>query len=524
MPGLLSALIFLPICAGLALLLVPARQVPVFRWANVIANFAMLLLAGAVAYQYGQAGPATDGESLQFLEYQPWLAVDLGSLGRLSAAYFLGVDGLNVALVLLSGLVLFLGAVASWEIGDKVKGYTVLYLLLGGSVMGCFVALDFLLFFLFFEFMLLPMYFLVGIWGGERREYAALKFFLYTFLGSVLVLVVMIGLYLSAQDPGQAGQHTFHLLHLADPANYLPGSLLAPGSGATVLGVPARLAAFGLLLVGFGIKLPAVPLHTWLPDAHVEAPTPVSVVLAGVLLKIGAYGLLRIAYPLFPAEAAQLGWWVGLVGAISILYGALVALGQTNLKKMIAYSSVSHMGYVLLGLAAATPEAVNGVIYQLFSHGVLSAMLFLCAGVLYARTHELDMAAYRGLAVPMPRYAAMVGVAFFASLGLPGFSAFMAELLVYLGAFRSGALPAWMPLMALLSLVVGAGYFLWALQRVFLGPFSVREPGLGHRLTDLTGREWVLLAVPAVLAVVFGLFPNLLLHLSDATVKTWLAR
>ena len=522
MPGMLSLLVFLPIVTALALLAVPANRIKLFKWANLIANFAMLLLGAVIVRQYAQSPQTGAGGALQFSEFHPWLSVDLGSLGSFSVAYFLGLDGLNVALVLLSGIVLFLGAIASWEIAEKVKGYVILYLLLGGAVMGCFVALDFLLFFLFFEFMLLPMYFLIGIWGGARREYAALKFFLYTFLGSVLILVVMIGLYLSAQDPGQAGQHTFNLLHLAEPANYVPGSLLAPGSGASVLGVPARLAAFALLFVGFAIKLPAVPFHTWLPDAHVEAPTPVSVVLAGIMLKIGAYGLLRIAYPIFPEAAAHFGWAIGLLGVISILYGALVALGQANLKKMIAYSSVSHMGYVLLGLAAATPEAINGVIYQLFSHGLLSSMLFLCAGVLYSRTHQLDIAAYRGLMGPMPRYSVFVGIAFFASLGLPGFSAFIAELFIYLGAFRSEVLPVWMPLLAMLSLLIGAGYFLWTLQRLFLGMFSVREANLAGQLTDLTPREWVVLAIPAVLAVVFGLFPGLLLQLSEGTVNAWL--
>ncbi|MCU0449623.1 MAG: NADH-quinone oxidoreductase subunit M [Bernardetiaceae bacterium] len=485
------------------------------RLVNLGASTVQLGLGLLAVWQYQVAAPAAGAVRLSV--QVPWFSVDLGRLGQFKVDFWLGLDALSAPLLLLSVIVLFLGALASWDITARPRAYHALYLLLSGNIIGCFLALDFFLFFLFFEFMLLPMYFLIGLWGGARREYAAVKFFIYTFLGSVAILVAMIGLYLSVVGPD--GAPTFGLPLMADPASFKPGALLSPGSPVVIWGLGARTWAFLLLLVGFAIKLPAVPLHTWLPDAHVEAPTPVSVVLAGVLLKIGAYGLMRIAYPIFPEVARQLAWWVGLAGVVSILYGALVALGQGNLKRMIAYASVSHMGYVLLGLAAGTPEAISGASFQLFSHGLLSALLFLCAGVLYTRTHELGLDAYRGLAQPMPRYATLAGVAFFASLGLPGFSAFVAELLVYLGAFRSPGLPGWMPALALLGLLVGAGYFLWALQRLFLGPFSLKDPAWRPRLTDLTRRELVLLALPAALALLLGIWPGPLLALIEGSAQ-----
>ncbi len=512
------------------------------------------LVLAAVAYSRFDT---SDG-GYQLLEQANWITLPLGSLGVVSIDYLLGVDGISLPLVLLSALVLLVGAVASWGITERLKAYFLLYLLLTSAVIGCFIALDFFLFFLFFEFMLLPMYFLIGLWGGPRREYASIKFFLYTLFGSVLILLVMIALYLSVMDPVstaigiglatdplevtdqiiqqvqlqlihgqlQSSQvvHTFDMRYLADGHNYLPDALLNGLRDVPVGSWSARGLAFMALFLGFAIKLPIVPVHTWLPDAHVEAPTPVSVVLAGVLLKIGGYGFIRIAWGLFPDVAAEYAIWLAGLGVLSIVYGGLNALAQYDLKKMIAYSSVSHMGFVLLGIASLTAEGVNGAVYQMVSHGVLSAMLFLLTGVIYDRTHDRRIDSYRGLNQVMPQYATLTAIAFFASLGLPGFSGFVGELFTLMGSFQSSWLPGWLTAVATLGIVLAAAYFLWTLQRMFFGPYWSRHDlydGI-TRLTDLTPREQWLLIPLGLLALVLGLFPNLIFTLSQASVTRWL--
>jgi NADH-quinone oxidoreductase subunit M len=404
------------------------------------------------------------------------------------------------------------------------------------------------------------MYFLIGIWGGPRREYAAIKFFIYTLIGSLLILVVMIGLYTSVIDPAatalklhlassrelvtpamveQVQQsltrglvapanlvHTFSIPAMYEGRNFVPGSILHALSAVQVGGIPIRLLAFLLFFAGFVIKLPVVPVHTWLPDAHVEAPTPISVLLASLLLKVGGYGLFRVVYPIFPDGAAYFAYFIGCVGVLSILYGAMCALAMSDLKKLIAYSSVSHMGFVLLGLASLTAEGANGAMYQMFSHGLISGMLFIITGVIYDRTGSRLIQHFRGLAFAMPAFTALVVVAFFASLGLPGFSGFIAELLVLLGAFSSssvsGMLPRWMAIAATGGLLLGAAYYLWTLQRMFFGKLWVHPEVMDQpAMADLNKREYLMLVPLALLTLLFGLFPSLLLDKISPAVNQW---
>ena len=554
---ILSLLIFLPLLGSLLVTLLPESQTARFRWIALTITLAEVGLAGLA---YAAFDPSVAG--YQLLEQTDWITLPLGALGIASIDYLVGVDGISLPLVVLSAVVMLVGVVSSWTFTHRLKAYYALYLLLTGTIMGCFVALDFFLFFLFFEFMLLPMYFLIGLWGGPRREYASIKFFLYTLLGSLLILLVMIGLYLSVMDPvstavaagfiadpsavtgdviriiqshlknGQLSPaqivHTFDMRYLADGGNYLPGAFLNPASEPVVLGLPARMLAFWAVFIGFAIKLPIVPLHTWLPDAHVEAPTPVSVVLAGVLLKIGGYGFLRIVWNFFPDGAAEYALTLAVLGILSIVYGGLVALAQNDIKKMIAYSSVSHMGFVLLGVASLTAEGINGAVYQMVSHGVLSAMLFLLAGVIYDRTNDRRIDSYRGLMQPMPQYATLTAVAFFGSLGLPGFSGFVGELFTLMGSFQSEWLPGWLTAIATTGILLAAAYFLWTLQRMFFGPYWSRHEAVAPTgtslLPDLTTREKLLLLPLGAIALALGLFPNLIFNLTGATVAQWIVK
>ena len=360
--------------------------------------------------------------------------------------------------------------------------------------------------------MLLPMYFLIGIWGGPRKEYAAIKFFIYTLIGSVFMLLVMIALYFSAKEllPDGTRVFTFNLLALMDKANYTATGILSPLNPNNY-----RFLAYIALFIGFAIKIPMFPFHTWLPDAHVQAPTAISVILAGVLLKMGTYGIIRISFPIFPEITRQVAWYIGLFGMINIIYGALVALAQKDFKRLIAYSSVSHMGYVLLGMASLTTVGMDGAIFQMFNHGTITAMLFLIVGVIYERAHTREITAFGGLANQMPLYTGVMMVAFFAAVGLPGLSGFVSEAFVFLGGFASDVTRT-ITIISTLGIILGASYMLWTLQRIFFGKFNEKWADL----KDLNGRELAMF-IPLIIIIIFlGVYPGPILHLMNTSVNT----
>jgi NADH-quinone oxidoreductase subunit M len=514
---------------------------------NIAIGLSTLQLA-LLGYIYG-AFDKTSG-LFQFNETHHWFSISLGSMGQFMSKYTLGIDGLSISLLLLTGLITWVALWNSTEIKEKIGGYYALVLLLNASIMGCFMAKDLFLFYVFFEFMLLPMYFLIGIWGGPRRNYASLKFFLYTLAGSLFILIVMLGMGIAYVDPYETALlnglirpeqdfniealktvqqliqsqelatsslvHSFDMQALADFKNCQITSILHISSGWQLAGMSAREWGFWLLFIGFAIKLPMVPLHTWLPDAHVEAPTPISVLLAGVLLKIGAYGWLRITIPFFQIEALMAANILAGLGALSIIYGAYNALAMTDLKKLVAYSSVSHMGFVLLGIAAFTAEGWQGAIFQTISHGVLSALLFLIVGVLYSRTGNREIDSYSGLVTLMPRFTVISGIAIFASLGLPGFSGFIGEFFSLLGAFSSPFVHPVIAVFGALGLLLGAGYLLWTFQKIYLG--KLYQKNADWSLPDLNKLELLSLFGLGIISILLGVYPGLLFELSEKFV------
>jgi NADH-quinone oxidoreductase subunit M len=429
-----------------------------------------------------------------------------------TAGYQVGVDGLSAPLVLLNCLLLFVAVFSSWNVEKGVKGYFMLLLLLEVGINGVFVSLDLFLFYVYWELMLLPMYFLIGIWGGPRREYAAIKFFLYTLAGSVLILVAMVAMYLaSSSDPAQ---RTFSLVQLAQIGQ--AGRWAAP---PVLFGMTFQHWAFLFMFIGFAIKVPVFPFHTWLPDAHVEAPTAISVILAGILLKLGGYGLMRVNMSVFPDVMWQNGgitpWATGLavLGTINIVYGAFVAMAQTDFKKLVAYSSVAHMGFVLLGLAAMNQQGVSGANLTLFNHGTSSAMLFLLVGVIYDRAHHREIAKFGGLASHMPVYASLAFLGIFTSLGLPGLAGFWGEVLALLGAWERYPV---LTVISTIGLIVTAAFFLMTIRKVFFGPAQEKY----RDYPDVSLREWTCLAPFGALCVIAGVFPALLLNWMTPSIQS----
>jgi len=540
---LLSLLIGLPLLGALVLGLGQLKE----QARNIAIGLSTLQLA-LLGYIYG-AFDKTSG-LFQFNETHHWFSISLGSMGQFMSKYTLGIDGLSISLLLLTGLITWVALWNSTEIKEKIGGYYALVLLLNASIMGCFMAKDLFLFYVFFEFMLLPMYFLIGIWGGPRRNYASLKFFLYTLVGSLFILIVMLGMGVAYVDPYETALlnglirpeqdfnvealktvqqliqsqelatsslvHSFDIQALSDFKNCQITSILHISSGWQLAGMSAREWGFWLLFIGFAIKLPMVPLHTWLPDAHVEAPTPISVLLAGVLLKIGAYGWLRMTIPFFMPEAIEAANILAALGALSIVYGAYNALAMTDLKKLVAYSSVSHMGFVLLGIAAFTAEGWQGAIFQTISHGVLSALLFLIVGVLYSRTGNREIDSYSGLVTLMPRFTVISGIAIFASLGLPGFSGFIGEFFSLMGAFTSPFVHPGIAVIGALGLLLGAGYLLWTFQKIYLGKHY--QKNAEWSFPDLNKLEILSLFGLGFISILLGVYPGLLFELSEKFV------
>lgn len=504
---ILTLLTFIPVIGAGIILLLPGKAVDAIRWVALVATGICVILAVwlFMAFDRSAAG-------MQFMVQASWIP-------SFNIQYFMGIDGLSVSMVLLTALLGFLCIPASWSINRGVKGYFALFLLLETGMQGVFVSLDFFLFYVFWEVMLLPMYFLIGIWGGPRKEYAAIKFFLYTLAGSVLLLLAMLAFYFNVTDPA-TGQNTFNMLVMMDQANH--SEWLRYGM---VFGYSAPVAIWFAMFIGFAIKVPLFPFHTWLPDAHVEAPTAISVILAGVLLKMGTYGILRFNYPMLPEATREFSYFLAVIGVINIIYGALCALAQTDLKKLVAYSSISHMGFVMLGMSAFTSHGINGAVFQMFNHGTITAMLFLLVGVIYDRAHHRYIVypndfedpdlrgklGFGGLWSHMPIYGSITMVAYFAALGLPGMSGFISEALCFLGAFQ---VHRTMTILGTLGVLLGAGYMLWAFQRIFMGPFNERWKDL----PEINGREIFTLVPLAILVIVLGIYPAPVLDLLGASL------
>ncbi len=491
MSNLLSIVTFIPAITALILMIcLRGEDEAAQRNAKRVALIATSLTFFVSLFILLDFDPSDTG--FQFVEERDWL---------LGMKYKMGVDGISVLFVMLTTFIMPLTIAASWNVTHRVKEYMIAFLLLETLMLGVFMALDLVLFYLFFEAGLIPMFLIIGIWGGKERIYASFKFFLYTFLGSVLMLVAMVAMYAdygSTDIPGmmnhQFGSESFSLL------------------GIQIVG-GAQTLMFLAFFASFAVKMPMWPVHTWLPDAHVQAPTAGSVVLAAILLKMGGYGFLRFSLPMFPIGAEVMTPLVLWMSAIAIVYTSLVALAQEDMKKLIAYSSVAHMGYVTMGIFAANQQGIDGAIFQMISHGFISGALFLCVGVIYDRMHTRDIDAYGGLVNRMPAYALIFMLFTMANVGLPGTSGFIGEFLTLMGVFQVNT---WVAMVATAGVILSAAYALWLYRRVVMGDL-IKESL--KSITDMSRRERAIFAPLVVMTLLLGVYPSLVTDIIGPSVE-----
>ena len=483
----LTLLLLIPGLGALLISFVPNRKIHLLRGTALL--FTSITFLYALLF-FTHFDSATD--TMQFVQNVSWLNV-----GVLHIHYHVGMDGISLLLVTLTTFLMPLAILASWGIKEKVRPYMLFMLLLEVGMIGVFVSLDLILFYIFWEVTLIPMYFLIGIWGGERRIYAAVKFFIYTMAGSLLMLAAILTLYFFNEA------RNFDLVEITQRLS--SNQITLPG--------PVELLLFLAFFLAFAVKIPLFPFHTWLPDAHVEAPTAGSVILAGVLLKMGTYGLLRFCLPLFPKASAALAPTISLLAIVGILYGALVALVQTDVKKLVAYSSVSHMGFIVLGIFAFNLQSIEGATFQMLNHGLSTGALFLLVGMLYDRRHTHLIQDFGGLAHVMPRCATLFMVMILSSIGLPGLNGFVGEFLILQGTFLENAGRA---AFAASGIVLSAIYMLWVYQRVFMGTVQNDE---NRTLPDLNLRETAILVPIVVLAIWMGLHSSTFLRMMDTSVQ-----
>jgi len=490
--GALSFITFIPLLGAVLILFIDGKNKNMIRWFATVLSGIPLALSIWLYFQFDQTI-----SSIQFLEKFQWIPI-------FDIHYTVGVDGLSLPMVLLTTLLSFVSIIASFGIDKRVKEYFMWFLMLQTAMTGVFVALDFFLFYVFWELTLVPMYFLIGIWGGPQKEYAATKFFLYTLFGSVFMLLGMLALYFNSSP------RTFDLLALAQQSGSFTHHF--------------QLVVFLALFVGFAIKIPAFPFHTWLPLAHVEAPTAVSVVLAGVLLKMGLYGMLRISYPILPEATQWFLYPLVVIAFINIVYGAFCAFAQKDMKRMVAYSSVNHMGYCLLGMAAVTgvnaSAGLSGAVLQMVTHGLITGSLFLLVGVIYDRAHTRNIDEFGGLGVKLPIFFGIMTIQVMASLGLPGLAGFIGEFLCFLGAFGQADFRLWV-ILSVIGIVISAAFFLRLLQKVFMGEFNAKWEG---KLTDMNAREIIAIAPLVALTIVLGVYPKLALDIMVTTLNALIGK